>query len=75
MDTKCQPQGHQLQAPSLTLRSMATRVKRQLWPSVPDPANSSLGKWMPAELQEVSPRWLLPLLPHSPPLGTTKSRA
>ncbi|NXF92760.1 CSF3R factor, partial [Eubucco bourcierii] len=28
------------------------QVKRQFWPSVPDPANSSLGKWMPAELQE-----------------------
>ncbi|NXL94148.1 CSF3R factor, partial [Alectura lathami] len=29
------------------------RVKQQLWPSVPDPANSSLGKWVPAELQQV----------------------
>ncbi|NXH19865.1 CSF3R factor, partial [Bucco capensis] len=28
------------------------RVKQQFWPSVPDPANSSLGKWVPAELQE-----------------------
>ncbi|NXI91896.1 CSF3R factor, partial [Psophia crepitans] len=28
------------------------RVKRQFWPSVPDPANSSLGKWVPAELQQ-----------------------
>ncbi|NXM79166.1 CSF3R factor, partial [Serilophus lunatus] len=28
------------------------RVKEQLWPSVPDPANSSLGKWVPAALQE-----------------------
>ncbi|XP_068015031.1 granulocyte colony-stimulating factor receptor [Melanerpes formicivorus] len=28
------------------------RVKQQFWPSVPDPANSSLGKWLPAELQE-----------------------
>ncbi|NXG17218.1 CSF3R factor, partial [Grallaria varia] len=24
------------------------RMKEQLWPSVPDPANSSLGKWVPA---------------------------
>ncbi|XP_075294056.1 granulocyte colony-stimulating factor receptor isoform X2 [Opisthocomus hoazin] len=29
------------------------RVKQQFWPSVPDPANSSLGKWVPAELQQV----------------------
>ncbi|XP_050765890.1 granulocyte colony-stimulating factor receptor [Gymnogyps californianus] len=28
------------------------RVKQQFWPSVPDPANSSLGKWVPAELQQ-----------------------
>ncbi|KAM4656751.1 granulocyte colony-stimulating factor receptor isoform 1-T1 [Amazona ochrocephala] len=28
------------------------RVKQQLWPSIPDPANSSLGKWVPAELQQ-----------------------
>ncbi|XP_068773506.1 granulocyte colony-stimulating factor receptor isoform X3 [Struthio camelus] len=28
------------------------RVKKQFWPSVPDPANSSLGKWVPAELQQ-----------------------
>uniref|UniRef100_A0A670Y488 Colony stimulating factor 3 receptor n=1 Tax=Pseudonaja textilis TaxID=8673 RepID=A0A670Y488_PSETE len=26
----------------------------QFWPSVPDPANSSLGKWAPAVLQEVN---------------------
>ncbi|KGL89039.1 Granulocyte colony-stimulating factor receptor, partial [Charadrius vociferus] len=25
------------------------RVKQQFWPSVPDPANSSLGKWVPVE--------------------------
>ncbi|NXJ13688.1 CSF3R factor, partial [Odontophorus gujanensis] len=25
------------------------RVKQQFWPSVPDPANSSLGTWVPAE--------------------------
>uniref|UniRef100_A0A8C6YXT9 Colony stimulating factor 3 receptor n=1 Tax=Nothoprocta perdicaria TaxID=30464 RepID=A0A8C6YXT9_NOTPE len=25
------------------------RVKKQLWPSVPDPAHSSLGTWVPAE--------------------------
>ncbi|KFV75021.1 Granulocyte colony-stimulating factor receptor, partial [Dryobates pubescens] len=25
------------------------RVKQQFWPNVPDPANSSLGKWLPAE--------------------------
>ncbi|NXG61309.1 CSF3R factor, partial [Hemiprocne comata] len=29
-----------------------THVKQQFWPSVPDPANSSLGKWVPAELQQ-----------------------
>ncbi|NWU56330.1 CSF3R factor, partial [Dromas ardeola] len=28
------------------------RVKQQFWPSVPDPANSSLGKWVPPFLQE-----------------------
>ncbi|KAF1588278.1 UNVERIFIED_CONTAM: Granulocyte colony-stimulating factor receptor, partial [Eudyptes robustus] len=28
------------------------RVKQQFWPSIPDPANSSLGKWVPAELQQ-----------------------
>ncbi|XP_010287429.1 PREDICTED: granulocyte colony-stimulating factor receptor, partial [Phaethon lepturus] len=28
------------------------RVKQQFWPSVPDPANSSLSKWVPAELQQ-----------------------
>ncbi|KAM6313912.1 granulocyte colony-stimulating factor receptor [Podargus strigoides] len=28
------------------------RVKQQFWPSVPDPANSSLGTWVPAELQQ-----------------------
>ncbi|XP_027524475.1 granulocyte colony-stimulating factor receptor [Corapipo altera] len=28
------------------------RVKEQLWPSVPDPANSSLGKWVPAVLPQ-----------------------
>ncbi|XP_006134344.3 granulocyte colony-stimulating factor receptor [Pelodiscus sinensis] len=28
------------------------RVKNQFWPSVPDPANSSLGKWVPADLQQ-----------------------
>uniref|UniRef100_A0ACB8FQW6 Uncharacterized protein n=2 Tax=Sphaerodactylus townsendi TaxID=933632 RepID=A0ACB8FQW6_9SAUR len=28
------------------------RMKMQFWPSVPDPANSSLGKWAPAVLQE-----------------------
>ncbi|KAM6371063.1 granulocyte colony-stimulating factor receptor isoform 2-T3 [Pluvialis apricaria] len=28
------------------------RVKQQFWPSVPDPANSSLGKWVPVELQQ-----------------------
>ncbi|XP_026529456.1 granulocyte colony-stimulating factor receptor [Notechis scutatus] len=28
------------------------RMKTQFWPSVPDPANSSLGKWAPAVLQE-----------------------
>ncbi|NXJ77911.1 CSF3R factor, partial [Trogon melanurus] len=32
------------------------RVKQQFWPSVPDPANSSLGKWVPAELQEEPPQ-------------------
>ncbi|XP_030320392.1 granulocyte colony-stimulating factor receptor isoform X1 [Calypte anna] len=31
------------------------RVKQQFWPSVPDPANSSLGKWVPAELQQEPP--------------------
>ncbi|NXW63661.1 CSF3R factor, partial [Eurystomus gularis] len=36
------------------------RVKQQFWPSVPDPANSSLGKWVPAELQEVRPGLRLP---------------
>lgn len=30
-------------------------MKQQFWPSVPDPANSSLGKWVPAELQQVRP--------------------
>ncbi|NXN99046.1 CSF3R factor, partial [Rhinopomastus cyanomelas] len=29
-----------------------SRVKQQFWPNVPDPANSSLGKWAPTELQE-----------------------
>ncbi|NXN46565.1 CSF3R factor, partial [Rhinoptilus africanus] len=28
------------------------RVKQQFWPSVPDPANSSLGTWVPVELQQ-----------------------
>nr|XP_060640022.1 granulocyte colony-stimulating factor receptor isoform X2 [Anolis sagrei ordinatus] len=28
------------------------RMKTQFWPSVPDPANSSLGKWAPSILQE-----------------------
>ncbi|XP_062995767.1 granulocyte colony-stimulating factor receptor [Elgaria multicarinata webbii] len=28
------------------------RMKTQFWPSVPDPANSSLGRWAPAVLQE-----------------------
>ncbi|NXW90468.1 CSF3R factor, partial [Alopecoenas beccarii] len=28
------------------------RVKQQFWPSVPDPANSSLSKWVPAELPQ-----------------------
>ncbi|XP_061453516.1 granulocyte colony-stimulating factor receptor [Rhineura floridana] len=28
------------------------RMKTQFWPSVPDPANSSLGRWAPAILQE-----------------------
>nr|XP_056703449.1 granulocyte colony-stimulating factor receptor [Euleptes europaea] len=28
------------------------RMKMQFWPSVPDPANSSLGRWAPAVLQE-----------------------
>ncbi|XP_074419032.1 granulocyte colony-stimulating factor receptor isoform X2 [Larus michahellis] len=28
------------------------RVKQQFWPNVPDPANSSLGKWVPVELQQ-----------------------
>ncbi|XP_069478736.1 granulocyte colony-stimulating factor receptor [Ambystoma mexicanum] len=30
------------------------QVKNRLWPNVPDPANSSSGKWIPAELQEVN---------------------
>ncbi|NXO20284.1 CSF3R factor, partial [Cisticola juncidis] len=30
------------------------RVKEQLWPSVPDPANSSLGKWVPAAAPQES---------------------
>ncbi|NXE93323.1 CSF3R factor, partial [Menura novaehollandiae] len=28
------------------------RMKEQLWPSVPDPANSSLGKWVPAAVPQ-----------------------
>ncbi|XP_066191543.1 granulocyte colony-stimulating factor receptor isoform X1 [Sylvia atricapilla] len=28
------------------------RMKEQLWPSVPDPANSSLGKWVPAAVAQ-----------------------
>ncbi|KAL8220371.1 UNVERIFIED_CONTAM: hypothetical protein K2H54_044345 [Gekko kuhli] len=28
------------------------KMKLQFWPTVPDPANSSLGKWAPAVLQE-----------------------
>ncbi|NXX01787.1 CSF3R factor, partial [Larus smithsonianus] len=28
------------------------RVKQQFWPNVPDPANSSLGKWVPPFFQE-----------------------
>ncbi|XP_019368098.1 PREDICTED: granulocyte colony-stimulating factor receptor isoform X2 [Gavialis gangeticus] len=28
------------------------RMKKQFWPSVPDPANSSLGKWVPTDLQQ-----------------------
>ncbi|XP_053942396.1 granulocyte colony-stimulating factor receptor [Cuculus canorus] len=35
------------------------RVKKQFWPSVPDPANSSLGKWVPAELHQVRLQQLL----------------
>ncbi|XP_062818396.1 granulocyte colony-stimulating factor receptor isoform X1 [Anolis carolinensis] len=31
------------------------RMKTQFWPSVPDPANSSLGKWAPTILQEETP--------------------
>ncbi|XP_042296422.1 granulocyte colony-stimulating factor receptor isoform X2 [Sceloporus undulatus] len=31
------------------------RMKTQFWPNVPDPANSSLGKWAPAVLQEEIP--------------------
>uniref|UniRef100_A0A8C0HAK3 Colony stimulating factor 3 receptor n=1 Tax=Chelonoidis abingdonii TaxID=106734 RepID=A0A8C0HAK3_CHEAB len=31
---------------------VTNRVKNQFWPSVPDPANSSLGKWVPADLQD-----------------------
>lgn len=46
-------------------RPVAVRVKQQFWPSVPDPANSSLGKWVPAELQEVRPGPLLPTRGHS----------
>lgn len=42
---------------------VATRVKQQFWPSVPDPANSSLGKWVPVELQQVRPGWLFPPAP------------
>ncbi|XP_025071644.1 granulocyte colony-stimulating factor receptor [Alligator sinensis] len=30
------------------------RMKKQFWPRVPDPVNSSLGKWVPADLQQVS---------------------
>ncbi|NWU91624.1 CSF3R factor, partial [Upupa epops] len=33
-----------------------SRVKQQFWPNVPDPANSSLGKWVPTELQEEPPQ-------------------
>uniref|UniRef100_A0A8C5RIZ5 Colony stimulating factor 3 receptor n=1 Tax=Laticauda laticaudata TaxID=8630 RepID=A0A8C5RIZ5_LATLA len=33
---------------------LTPRMKTQFWPSVPDPANSSLGKWAPAVLQEVN---------------------
>lgn len=42
---------------------MVPRVKQQFWPSVPDPANSSLGKWVPAELPQVRPGRLLPPAP------------
>ncbi|XP_059585430.1 granulocyte colony-stimulating factor receptor [Alligator mississippiensis] len=31
------------------------RMKKQFWPRVPDPVNSSLGKWVPADLQQESP--------------------
>uniref|UniRef100_H9G4J4 Colony stimulating factor 3 receptor n=1 Tax=Anolis carolinensis TaxID=28377 RepID=H9G4J4_ANOCA len=43
-------------APSLTcfLSLESHRMKTQFWPSVPDPANSSLGKWAPTILQEVN---------------------
>lgn len=40
------------------------------WPSVPDPANSTLGKWAPAALQEVTMSMSTPqlgqLLPFQP---------
>ncbi|NWV03416.1 CSF3R factor, partial [Ptilonorhynchus violaceus] len=36
------------------------RMKEQLWPSVPDPANSSLGKWVPAAVPQVRDGRLLP---------------
>ncbi|KAJ6663424.1 hypothetical protein lerEdw1_009503 [Lerista edwardsae] len=38
------------------LSHVTHRMKTQFWPSVPDPANSSLGKWAPAILQEEVPQ-------------------
>lgn len=54
---------------------VTTRVKQQFWPSVPDPANSSLGKWVPAELQQVRAGWLHPAVPRSPPRHRSAWRA
>ncbi|XP_030074348.1 granulocyte colony-stimulating factor receptor isoform X2 [Microcaecilia unicolor] len=45
------------------------RMKKRLWPSVPDPANSSLGEWMPTKLQEGNIQF--PVTPESNPIITS----
>nr|XP_033811185.1 granulocyte colony-stimulating factor receptor isoform X2 [Geotrypetes seraphini] len=46
------------------------RMKKHLWPSVPDPANSSLGEWMPTKLQEGNIQF--PITPEPNPIITSK---
>lgn len=42
-------------------------MKEQLWPSVPDPANSSLGKWVPTAVPQVRPGGCSPAPPSPQP--------